>query len=405
MQSMKLSDLLTDEERAEIRAPIEKAKTFPRRAFIDDDFYQFEREHVLRQSWIAVSFDARVKDEGDLLPLNILGVPILLVRGKDKVIRAFHNICPYDGCEVSIHPQKGIDSITTPYHGWQYDLEGKLRSANYWDGTPDANSINPEDLHADLIPLPCTVWLHTIFVHPGKNPLPFEQQFEPVLNHFIDLDLDQLEIGLDKSDEPIIHSLEIKSNWKTVYENYSPNVYHESFVHEMYRKSPHSPRVDSSGVKTYTEINDPSGFLGLCYDNKIGDSFYGQSRLPKIRNKDGSDNSVNTIANVFPNWVITLLGDAARVAIFLPEGPESGIQLLATLFYGEGAANPGLVKDRNESARKGIMARKEDNLICESIQRARHSPAVSSQFYSPFWDAMHYTLSNLVLDKLEQSEQ
>ncbi len=93
------------------------------------------------------------------------------------------------------------------------------------------------------------------------------------------------------------------------------------------------------------------------------------------------------------------------MAIFLPDGPESGIQLLATLFYGEGAVNPGLVKDRNESARKGIMARKEDNLICESIQRARHSPAVSSQFYSPFWDAMHYTLSNLVLDKLEQSEQ
>jgi hypothetical protein len=39
------------------------------------------------------------------------------------------------------------------------------------------------------------------------------------------------------------------------------------------------------------------------------------------------------------------------------------------------------------------------------VQRARHSPGVNSQFYSPFWDAMHYTLSNLILTRLEESER
>ncbi|MFT5113051.1 MAG: hypothetical protein ACI8P9_002379, partial [Parasphingorhabdus sp.] len=37
-----LSELLTREERAAISSPIESARTFPRRAFIDDDFFQFE---------------------------------------------------------------------------------------------------------------------------------------------------------------------------------------------------------------------------------------------------------------------------------------------------------------------------------------------------------------------------
>ena len=75
------------------------------------------------------------------------------------------------------------------------------------------------------------------------------------------------------------------------------------------------------------------------------------------------------------------------------------------MFDREGARSGDLAKDRSQSARKGIIARKEDNLICESIQRARRSPALDSQFYSPFCDAMHYTLTNLILDKLEAGEK
>ena len=86
----------------------------------------------------------------------------------------------------------------------------------------------------------------------------------------------------------------------------------------------HSPRVDEQRNKTYSEINDPSGYLGLCYDNKIGDSLYGKSNLPRVLNRDGSPNRVNTIANAYPNWVTTMLGDTARIAIFLPDGPRAG---------------------------------------------------------------------------------
>ena len=400
----KLSELLSEEDRIAIRAPIESARTLPRHAFIDDEFYQYEVEHVLTESWMAISFSAKIPESGDLLPTNVLGIPILLVRGKDGIARAFHNVCPYDSCEVSIQAQQKVDTIVTPYHGWHYDLEGNLIAAGFWDGTENSNSTTVESLNANLIAIPCEEWMGTLFVYLGKNPTPFADQNHAVIEHLKDIDLDRLQTGLDKDGEPLIHSLNIASNWKTVYENYSPNVYHESFVHEMYRKSPYSPRVDQNGNKTYTEINHSSGYLGLCYDNKIGSSLYGETRLPKIRNKDGSANGVNTISNVFPNWVTTVLGDTVRISIFLPTAVGQGTQMVATLFDRDGAADPDLQKDRNQAARKGIQARVEDNLICESVQRARHSPALHSQFYSPFWDAMHYTLSNLILDKLEQSE-
>jgi len=53
---VKISELLSDEERAAIRAPIELARTLPRRAFIDPAFYRFEVERVLTKNWLAVGF-------------------------------------------------------------------------------------------------------------------------------------------------------------------------------------------------------------------------------------------------------------------------------------------------------------------------------------------------------------
>ncbi len=400
-----LKDLLTQEEREAVRAPIDTARTFPRRAFVDPEFFQFEIRHALSESWFALAFSEDIPNAGDIMVVNAIGYPLLLVRGEDGVARAFHNACPYDGCEVCIRPQQGVDRIIAPYHGWAYSLTGELLEANYWDGTPKASSVDVRSLKADLVPVRCEEWLSTLFVFLGERHVPFADQYRPVLDHFADVDLDRLEVGRDEEGGPMINSLTIRSNWKTVYENYSPNVYHESFVHAMYRKSPHSPRVDSDGNKTYTEINDPSGFLGLHYDNSIGASFYGKSDLPAVLNKDGSPNRINTIANVYSNWVITVLGNAARIALFLPEGPEEGEQRLLTLFDRDGASDPALLADRKASQRAGIQARKEDNYICESVQRARHSPSVSSQFYSPFWDAMHYTLTNLILTRLEESER
>ena len=404
-----LGELLTPDERAAVRAPIENARTLPRRAFVDKDFYAFEVEHALKESWFAVTFATELPDVGDMLPLAVLGLPVLLVRDRNGIARAFHNVCPYDGCEVSIGPQRGVETIITPYHGWKYDLDGRLLEANYWDGTPNAAGIALDSLNADLVPIPCEEWMSTLFVHLGNRPLPFAEQYRPVLERFEKLDLNRLQIGLDENDQPMVNTLPINANWKTVYENYAPNVYHhrahESFVHAMYRRSPHSPRVDEGRNRTYTEINDPSGYLGLCYDNKIGASLYGKSSLPKVLNKDGSPNTVNTISNVYPNWVTTVLGDTARIALFLPNGPEEGTQVVATFFDRDGATDPAYLKDRQRALRAGILARKEDNRICESVQRARRSPAVNSQFYSPFWDAMHYTLSNLILDKLEEGER
>ena len=403
-QSRRLEELLSDDERAAMRAPIESAQTLPRRAFVDTDFYQYERKHILRRSWFAVAFSSELATPGDCIPLDVLGYPILLIRGTGGQLHVFHNVCPYDGCEVLVAPKKGLTHLTTPYHGWQYALDGSLCAAGYWDGTEASTSLDLRTLDADLRPIPCTEWFGTVFVWLDGEPQEFDSANRAVVGFCSRVDIERLRIGWDENSRPQISELRINANWKTVYENYAVNVYHENFVHAMYRKSPHVPRVDANGNKIYTEINDPGGFLGLHYDNTIGASFYGESSLPPVRLSDGSANDRNCIANVFPNWAITVLRNCARVAVFLPDSVGAGTQRIATFYDVDAAGDRSLLQERKRAERQGVIARKEDNAICESIQRARRSPAVSAQFYSPFWDNMHYTLSNLVLTRLEEGE-
>jgi choline monooxygenase len=390
------SHLLTSQEIADIEKPLGTARTLPRRAFFDPSFYDFEVERLLSHTWIAVAFADAVPNVGDASPLTILGRPLFLVRSESNRIRAFHNVVPYDGCEALIRDRKGLSEIVTPYHGLTYDLHGKLTRAAFWNGTEDGADIGALD--CDLVPIHCEIWFGTVFVNLDNAAIPFREYLAPVTAFYADYGLENLAIGRDDAGQPAIDRLECRANWKTMYENYSPNVYHESFVHEMYRNSEHSPRVDAAGRKTYGEVADERGFLGLFYDNSIAASFMGEMKsLPPVRLKDGKPSRTNSIVNMYPNWVITVLGNQARMSFMLPEGPDLCIQYIATFFDVSVFDAPERAADRKAARLAGVKAREEDNGICESIQRARRSPAVASQFFNSFWDKPHYVLTQMLL--------
>jgi choline monooxygenase len=396
--------MLTQEELAAIRAPIESARTLPKRAFVDPEFYRFEEEHLIRPSWLAVAFAAEL-DKGACQPYTVLGVPVLLARDRDGIGRAFHNVCPYDGCEVALSPLSDIDEIVTAYHGWRYALDGRLLQAPYWDGTPDAASVDVADLNADLVPIDCAEWLGTVFVRLTPAGDSFDRYMQPVTDYCADLDLDRLAPGHDEHGQPRIDRLTIRANWKTVYENYSPNVYHESFVHAQYRRSPHTPRV-KDGHKTYREVIGDNGFIGLDYDNSVGGSFYPDSPFRLVQDRSGKPSQRNAIINVYPNWALTVLNQYARITINQPVAVDRCEQSIVTYFDGDQATDPDpeMVVHRNRAASGGVVAREEDNAIAESVQRARQSPAFDSHSYSTFWDRPHYALTNLLADRIEAAQ-
>ena len=66
---------------------------------VSEEFYQKEREHVFPKTWLYVGRVERVPHSGSYFTreLKFLNTSVIIVRGKDDVIRAFHNICPHRG--------------------------------------------------------------------------------------------------------------------------------------------------------------------------------------------------------------------------------------------------------------------------------------------------------------------
>ena len=126
--------ILSADEIDSIRAPIESARTLPRRAFTSHEFFDREMLGVFHRNWAGLCLAGQLGAVGDVLPIDAFGVPLVAAHGKDGRIRIFHNVCPYDGCPVAMEPSSDVDHLTAKYHGWTYSLEGDLLEAPFWAG-------------------------------------------------------------------------------------------------------------------------------------------------------------------------------------------------------------------------------------------------------------------------------
>lgn len=110
-----LSNFLTEADLAAIRGPVEKTRGPPGRAY-GVEFYALEQRRLFPRSWCAVAFAREAAEPGDAQPVDHAGWPLLLVRGKDRRLRAFLNICRHRAMCVQPEPQHELSpgSILAP---------------------------------------------------------------------------------------------------------------------------------------------------------------------------------------------------------------------------------------------------------------------------------------------------
>jgi len=398
-----LDRFLSPAERTALRAPIEAASPFPSIAYTSQAYFDLEVERVFAPNWVAIGLAPSLPNPGDVHPLWIFGYPIMMVRDGAGHLRVFHNICAHDGCPVVMVKGSGLDRLEAPYHGWLYDLEGRLIGAPYWDGFAEADLSALRNRDVDLKEIRSGIWQGIVFINLTGDAPPLDDFLAPMVEFYGDYDFSTVTMAFDSEDGDGLHRFPAKANWKLLWENYAPDVYHENFVHVNYRRSDHVPRVDGRGGKTFAEVND-RGFMGLAFDTAaVGDTYAGE-QLPKIRRiSDGQPVTRSSIMNMYPNLGLLVFPSRIRVSILIPNGPEDCEWLLAS-FYNDGAASdPAYKQDRERGFAGSALARVEDDRICEWVQRARRSPVPAKTFYSPFWEGMLYSFNRQVLDDLERT--
>lgn len=390
---------LTAAEYASVRAPIDRAMTLPARAFTSDAFFQAEVAKIFSPNWTALCFAHTLPQPGDLRPVTLFGMPLLAVRGDDGQIRVFHNVCPYDGCPAALKAAAGVREIEVYYHGWRYDLRGRLAAAPYWNGWPDCDARAVGKGRGDLVGVRTETRLDVVFVNLDGRATDIDAHLRPLLAETAEYDMARA-VPVEDDGGPIAREGRIlATNWKTYLENAAINVLHEGFTHESYRRSPEVPRV-KDGRKTYTDIAR-GPLMALAYEMAdFARTYESGGMTPHLGKTPGKPPSRGYFITYFPNLVMPFRRNMFRINICLPEGPARTRILHCGYFHRDAPVHPEFSAYHRTLVGRFRTAYAEDGVAVEAVQRARHSPAWSQHYYAPFWDIQHHHLNRLVADDL-----
>jgi len=190
----------------------------PASFYTDPARFAAERERVFREQPLLAGFSGDLPKPGDRMLFDAAGPPVLIVRGVDRVVRAFLNLCPHRGARLVETCERGR-RLTCPFHAWSFDLEGRLA------GLPLGEAFEGMDRErVRLVELPVQEWQGMIFVRtsPGE-PLDVEAFLGPMAPLLRALELDRLEpVRADRFEE--------ETSWKIALDTFC-ETYHVPALH------------------------------------------------------------------------------------------------------------------------------------------------------------------------------
>lgn len=90
------------------------------------DVYQADLTHIWYKDWIFAASAVELPKAGSYVSLQLGAYPVVVVRGSDGVIRAFHNVCRHRGQRICSKPSGQVAKLVCPYHQWTYETDGRL---------------------------------------------------------------------------------------------------------------------------------------------------------------------------------------------------------------------------------------------------------------------------------------
>ncbi|MDP6979546.1 MAG: aromatic ring-hydroxylating dioxygenase subunit alpha [Myxococcota bacterium] len=186
--------------------------------FIDPARHAQEREQFFLDTPQAVGFVGQVAEPGSYFATEVVDVPIVVLRDRDGVLRAFLNVCTHRGARVATGCGKAR-RLVCGFHGWSFGLDGKLA------GRGRSDDFEPDAINTALQPLPVADCGGIVMVglRPEMGPLRVEHALDDIAPHLENMGLEAMQhTGSDR--------FEVAANWKLVV-NLSHEGYHFAALH------------------------------------------------------------------------------------------------------------------------------------------------------------------------------
>jgi choline monooxygenase len=350
--------------------PLEQAHTVPARWYFDPELYELERRTVFGDTWQYVGRSSAVAQPGAFLAADVAGEPIVVIRDTEGVLRAFYNVCRHRAAPLVTQVEGTATRLRCRYHGWTYDLAGRLRGAPEFDGVSD---FCRED--SGLIPVHVETWGPFVWVHCGRQPEPLAAFLRPLIEHTAGRGVEALHF-IDRRE------YEMNCNWKVFVDNFLDGGYHVNTVHPglagvldytQYRTEIHGPTsVQISPLKPVEHAGDPT--------------------VAMVRGGD-----VAMYWWVFPNFMLNLYQGVMDTNLVLPLGPER-CRVIFDFYFADMEGD--LAAFIRESIAVAHRIQEEDVDICEEVQRGLRSRAFQTGRFSVKREAAGYHFHQLLARRL-----
>ncbi|MCB1363313.1 MAG: ring-hydroxylating oxygenase subunit alpha [Rhodobacteraceae bacterium] len=178
-------------------------------AYTEAAWHRIDRQAIMARSWQWLCHAEKLRDPGDFVTADIAGQPVVVIRGRDGILRGFYNVCRHRA-HMLLTGEGNTTRMLCPYHAWVYRLDGRLARAPHTEHLEDfdAGSICLEPVQAEE-------FCGFVFVNLDADAPPLARQagdLETEIRHWAP-DIETLTHG---------HRLtyDIRANWKTVVDNF-----------------------------------------------------------------------------------------------------------------------------------------------------------------------------------------
>ena len=311
-----------------------------------------ERELFFRCGPLNIGLSCLLRAPGDYMTHDYAGVPIVLVRHEDGLLRGFLNVCRHRGARLVDGCGNDARRFTCPYHAWTYAIDGRLVAR------PDERSFAEIDkASSGLRELPVMEKYGMIWISPRP-----EATFD-VDALLGGLQRDLAAFRVDRYHHYATRVLNRRVNWKividTFLETYHLSVLHQSTVHPILH----------SNLATFDAFGRNLRMIGA------------RRTIEKLRELPQSEwNLIPYSAMIyvlFPNTLFIMQGDHLETWHVYPVGNNVDESVMYVSLYTPEAATTDSAKRHWDRNMELLMATvdKEDFPISEGIQRGFYSGA------------------------------
>src|SRR5258708_27492784 len=335
----------------EIDPAVGKSWTLPADVYLDPALLVREKQFLFGRTWQIIGRRDQVTNPGDYFTADLIGEPLLIVRGTDGVLRGFYNVCRHRAGP----PAEGCGSrkvFRCGYHGWTYSLDGRLLNAPEMDGT-----ANFDYSQFGLQPVPIGEWGAWVFVD-------LDPKAEALLPSLRELPRQAAKYGLEKLKLAERRDYVMECNWKVYIDNYLEG-YHLPSVHpSLNRELDYSQYVTENFEKHSRQASPIRG----PENEKSVSRRYSQA----------SGDAEAEYFWIFPNWMLNCYPDNVSLNIVLPPSPERSLAVfewyLPEKEHGSAAAGASVeFSDQIQIEDVGICEIVQKNLRSRSYSRGRFS--------------------------------